>query len=225
MLKSSFYITYAFLMTTGTITFIEALRTTDPHVRNIMNLETCISIVAAFFYARFMADLYEDAPENDEEQPDGDLTEEQHASIIRTRYIDWSITTPIMLLVLLMVLVRNDATTTIPFAKYAVILVLNYAMLGLGFLGETGHIPLLASNAAGFLSFAGMFTYIYRNFVRAQFDDKLVFWLFASVWSLYGVSQLLHPMSRNLAYNGLDLVAKCFVGIFLWAYFTKVFRI
>jgi len=85
MLKSSFYITYAFLMTTGTITFIEALRTTDPHVRNILNLETCISIVAAFFYARFMTELYEDAPEQSQEE--NDLTEEQHASIIRTRYI------------------------------------------------------------------------------------------------------------------------------------------
>ena len=223
MLKSSFYITYAFLMTTGTITFIEALRTTDPHVRNILNLETCISIVAAFFYARFMTELYEDAPEQPQEE--NDLTEEQHASIIRTRYIDWSITTPIMLLVLLMVLVRNDATKTVPLVKYAVILALNYAMLGLGFLGETGQIPLLASNAAGFLSFAGMFAYIHRNFVRAQFDDKLVFWLFAGVWSLYGVAQLLHPTSRNLAYNGLDLVAKCFVGIFLWAYFTRVFRV
>jgi hypothetical protein len=70
-----------------------------------------------------------------------------------------------------------------------------------------------------------MFAYIHRNFVRAQFDDKLVFWLFAGVWSLYGVAQLLHPTSRNLAYNGLDLVAKCFVGIFLWAYFTRVFRV
>ena len=49
LVKNTFYITYAFLMTTATITFIEASRTKDPKIRNILNLETCISVVAAFF--------------------------------------------------------------------------------------------------------------------------------------------------------------------------------
>ena len=33
----SFYITYVFLMTTATITFIEAMRTNIPEIRNILN--------------------------------------------------------------------------------------------------------------------------------------------------------------------------------------------
>ena len=52
--RLTFYITYAFLLTTATITFIEAMRTSDDKVRHILNLETCISIVAAFFYGMFM---------------------------------------------------------------------------------------------------------------------------------------------------------------------------
>ena len=48
--KLTFYITYVFLLTTATITFIEALRTKDAKVRHILNLETCISVVASFFY-------------------------------------------------------------------------------------------------------------------------------------------------------------------------------
>jgi len=218
MLKSSFYITYAFLMTTGTITFIEALRTKDPHVRNILNLETCISIVAAFFYGNFISELYES---DDSEKKE--LTTEDHEKLVKTRYVDWSITTPIMLLVLLMVLVRNDATQLVPLGKFITVLVLNYIMLGVGFLGESGKIALGTSNIIGFGAFASMFTYIYRNFVKPQFDDKLVFWMFAVVWTFYGVAQMMDPLSRNLAYNVLDLIAKCFVGIFLWAYFTNVF--
>ena len=35
----SFYTTYVFLMTTATITFIEAMRTNIPEIRNILNLE------------------------------------------------------------------------------------------------------------------------------------------------------------------------------------------
>ena len=49
LVKYSFYLTYAFLLTTGTITFIESMRTSIPKVRHILNLETCISVVAAFF--------------------------------------------------------------------------------------------------------------------------------------------------------------------------------
>ena len=53
----SFYITCAFLVTTGTITFIEALRTPIAPMRHILNLETCISIVAAYFYGKFITML------------------------------------------------------------------------------------------------------------------------------------------------------------------------
>ena len=54
MVRNSFYLTYVFLMTTATITFIEAMRTKIEKVRHILNLETCISVVAAFFYSEFM---------------------------------------------------------------------------------------------------------------------------------------------------------------------------
>ena len=33
--RNSFYITYAFLLTTATITFIEAIRTSNPQIRDI----------------------------------------------------------------------------------------------------------------------------------------------------------------------------------------------
>ena len=66
LINSSFYVTYAFLMTTATITFIEALRTKDAKVRNILNLETCISVVAAFFYTQFIKKIKETNEENKE---------------------------------------------------------------------------------------------------------------------------------------------------------------
>jgi hypothetical protein len=52
--KFSFAISYVLLLTTGTITFIEALRTQIPQVRHVMNLETCISLVAGYFYSVFV---------------------------------------------------------------------------------------------------------------------------------------------------------------------------
>jgi len=88
LVEYSFYLTYAFLVTTGTITFIESMRTKNESMRHILNLETCISIVAAFFYGKFVTEF--DKPTID------------YKSINLNRYVDWSITTPIMLLVLIL---------------------------------------------------------------------------------------------------------------------------
>ena len=85
LVKFTFYITYAFLLTTATITFIEAMRNPDAKIRHILNLETCISIVAAFFYGVFMVKI--------------NKTEINYKEINVNRYVDWSITTPIIIFI------------------------------------------------------------------------------------------------------------------------------
>ena len=99
--KVSFYITYSFLLTTATITFIEAMRNKDSKIRHILNLETCISVVAAFFYTQFINKI-----KNSNEQN----KELNYKEINFTRYTDWMITTPIMLLVLCLVFAYNSNT-------------------------------------------------------------------------------------------------------------------
>ena len=91
--KNTFYITYVFLLTTATITFIEAMRTNNAKIRNILNLETCISVVAAYFYGLFIDKIKD-------KQID-------YKNINTTRFTDWAITTPIMLLVLLLAFLYN----------------------------------------------------------------------------------------------------------------------
>ena len=88
----SFYLTYVLLLTTATITFIEALRTPIPRVQHIMNLETCISLVAGYFYSMFNEKLKKEKKNI------------QWKEFTQLRYIDWAITTPMMLLVLSLVL-------------------------------------------------------------------------------------------------------------------------
>ena len=57
LIHFSFMITYVILLTTATITFIEALRTQNPRIRHILNLETCISCVAGYFYGLFIVKI------------------------------------------------------------------------------------------------------------------------------------------------------------------------
>ena len=210
LVKNTFYITYAFLMTTATITFIEAIRTKDIKIRNILNLETCISVVAGFFYAKFVFDLDKEI---------------DYKKINNTRYVDWAITTPIMLLVLVLAFLYNNKEGELSLGKYIIILVLNYAMLGFGYVGEMGMLDKTTANGLGFLSFGGLYYYIYNNFLAKHnnSDNKLLFWIFVILWSLYGVFYMMDDVTRNVGYNVLDLLSKCFVGIFFWAYYTKVF--
>jgi hypothetical protein len=48
--KFSFHLTYVFLLTTASITFIEAIGTTNPVVRHVLNIETAVSLIAGYFY-------------------------------------------------------------------------------------------------------------------------------------------------------------------------------
>ena len=110
----SFYITYAFLVTTGTITFIESLRTNIVPMRHILNLETCISIVAAFFYGNFINKLKDKKDHVDDETLQNEIND--------NRYVDWMITTPIMLLVLILAFQYNAGLKGVKFIDFLWIL-------------------------------------------------------------------------------------------------------
>ena len=209
LVRNSFYITYAFLITTGTITFIEAMRTTDNKIRHILNLETVISIVAGYFYTVFMRKI------NNKEL--------NYSEINLTRYIDWAITTPVMLLVLCLVFVYNNKTK-LTAGFFLIVLIINYVMLGAGYMGETKMINKRVGWTIGSLAFIVLYGLLYFTFIQGKnvFDNKIIFWAFLIFWAGYGIAYNLDNETRNISYNILDLFSKCFVGIFFWAYLTKV---
>ena len=56
----------------------------------------------------------------------------------------------------------------------------------------------------------------------------MIFVFFLVFWSGYGLLYMLpekYEEEKNVGYNILDLLSKCFVGIFFWAYFTGVFTL
>lgn len=210
MVMFTFYITYAFLITTGTITFIEALRTENPKIRHILNLETCISLVAAFFYGVFMTKI----------NTEGKYINYKDINI--NRYVDWSITTPIMLLVLLLAFCYNNGKS-VTLGSLLIIFALNYGMLLFGFLGESGKFDKVKGNIIGFVFFIAMYGYIYMQHIYGYniFDNNILYSAFVILWAMYGVVYFMKEQTKNIGYNILDLWSKCFVGIFFWAYFTK----
>jgi bacteriorhodopsin len=212
--KASFMITYVLLLTTTLITFIEAMRTNIPQARHVLNLETSISIVAGYFYSVFVAQIEGFSKEN---KPIN------WSDINKTRYIDWSITTPIMLLVLCIVLGSNvgkkvDLHTITP------IVILNFIMLYIGYLGETSVLNLNTACFLGFIPFIAMYYIIFKNYVAPKYSlaNYVLYNIFLFVWILYGIVYLLNDEYKNIALNILDSIAKCLVGLGLWGYFSRI---
>jgi len=215
--KFSFNITYIFLLTTATITFIEAIRTPFPNIRHVMNLETCISVVAGYFYSVFMSKI----ATSEEKRENIDWAE-----ITQTRYIDWAITTPMMLLALCLVLSQNSKTTIHVFTILGII-ALNYIMLYFGYLGEMKTMDKKTADFAGFAAFFAMFYIIFNQFVKPVFrlDNMALYGFYLIIWSMYGIVYMFNEEYKNIAMNYLDLTAKCLIGLGLWVYYTKIVRL
>jgi len=214
-LQFSFYLTYVLLLTTATITFIEAMRTKTPTVQHIMNLETCISLIGGYFYSIFN-DKIKNSNNNSFDWKE----------ITQIRYVDWCITTPLMLLVLCLVLSFNSKTK-ISLHWYAAVVVFNYIMLYFGYLGETGKLERLFADILGFIAFFITFGIIFIQYVLPRFnwDNYFLFGFYLLIWTIYGIAYNFNEINKNIIMNYLDLTSKCLVGIGLWIYYVKIIRV
>lgn len=215
--KYSFMITYVLLITSSIITFIEAIRTTIPEVRHILNLETCISVVAGYFYSIFVEKI-EEYGKADKEIDWADITQ--------TRYIDWSITTPFMLLTLCIVLAMNTKTR-IDITTMISIIALNYFMLYVGYLGESKKMERFTAMIVGFITFFAMFGIIFIKFVNPKYviDNYILYGMYLLVWTIYGIAYMFNEEYKNITMNILDCIAKCLIGLGLWVYYTKIIKL
>ena len=150
-------------------------------------------------------------------------------NITPVRYLDWAITTPLMLITLCGFLKHdgNEPTRLSEFlynykGSIITIVFLNAAMLFFGLIGEFGFLNPYISTALGFIPFALNFKYIKDTFLPSDKDifKNAVFYWFVFFWGLYGVFALMNYTIKNTGYNILDIFAKNFFGLFL-AYVIK----
>ena len=140
------------------------------------------------------------------------------------RYLDWAITTPLMLITLSAFLNHNDnIPTRLSTFLYdhtgsiVKIVLLNAAMLFFGFIGELGYLTPYTSTALGFIPFAINFKYIKDTFLASSADalkTGLFYW-FVFFLAQYGVFAITNYTIKNTGYNILDIFSKNFFGIFL----------
>jgi hypothetical protein len=150
-------------------------------------------------------------------------------NITPKRYFDWMLTTPTMLITLMLYSIylgyketNKDASTLKAFdllqehwVTISQVVILNATMLVCGYLGEIHKLPVTVSVGLGFIPFFIMYAIIYHTFSVQSREGMIIFYYFLFFWSLYGVAALCSYTVKNTMYNVLDIFAKNFFGFFL----------
>lgn len=151
------------------------------------------------------------------------------------RYLDWFVTTPIMLLTSIIFFkyeehLEKNIEQKIDFWDFLktnrdniiIIAICNFLMLFFGYLGESGAIDMKISLTIGFLFFALTFYFIYKNYAEKSKNSTTLFYYITIIWGLYGVAAIMPPEPKNNAFNILDIFAKNFFGLYLYYRIIKV---
>jgi hypothetical protein len=194
----------------GIIGLFKSLSPQHQILQQILGLETFVQIVELFFYVVF-------------------IRGSQLINMAEVRYFDWFITTPTMLITSAVYYQyeayqheqRGETFTLGDFLQkhqkvLGVIVLLNALMLIFGYLGERQSISKLSSGLGGFVFFFYCFYLLYTRFAKHSPIGTNLFAIMFAVWNLYGVAFFLNPVWKNISFNGLDIIAKNFFGVYLF---------
>jgi bacteriorhodopsin len=227
LLEISFYSSYFFLAGTSALTAFEVFSYFPPQhlpLKYILAIETTVNIIASFAY-NYLVWLIKNSNPN-------------FTNITIFRYLDWIVTTPLLLISFTLYLqylknktealtaaskptpeqlesFANQNAVEIDYTHLFIIVGLNAMMLIFGFMGETGRINHLLGCVLGFLPFIAMF-YLIWNWYGAKGKNDMIFAVFFIVWSLYGIVYFLPSIPKNICYNLLDIIAKVGFGLLIW---------
>jgi hypothetical protein len=184
----------------------------DKILKQVLGLEMLVQGIEFIFYLSFLA-----VP--------------NIISLTQRRYHDWFLSTPVMLFTTALYFYyvnniedsmsiepeKSDLTTFIVehWRPIAIFVLLNFAMLLFGYLGEFGMIDKWLAFWLGSAALVGSFATIYRSFAEQSEKTKRIFWLMFGLWAMYGFVFLAGPIPKNIGYTVLDLFAKNFFGVFL----------
>jgi bacteriorhodopsin len=202
----------------GSVGLFLELKPEDRILKDILRLETIVQFIEFIFYYWLVNNL-SNIPEN----------------VTLIRYIDWNITTPLMLVSTAMFMKYNtmkenekkiETKDFIEHEKEKVyqIVIYNFAMLLFGLLGELGYLSKYISFPLGFIFFYLSFQVLENNYIGDNTTNLYLYKFLFGVWALYGVAALLNFELKNTCYNVLDIFSKNFYGLFIFyvIYQTKM---
>ena len=212
--EKTIYFSLAIQIITSLISFTGVdfdLEEKDNVLKDILKLELIVQIIETSFYLWVIYSL------------------KNLNKMTSRRYIDWVITTPIMLISTIIFMKyqeykENNSGKILLFYDFLKdnkeniikIVIYNALMLLFGYLGETGVISKNLSIGIGFIFFGLSFKLIYDEYGSKSELGKKLFYFLLIVWSMYGGAATIDVVSKNISYNLLDIVSKNFYGLFIY---------
>lgn len=193
----------------GSFGLFRKMPATEQPLQTSLRIEMAVQLVELLFYVGFVSSFDVD-------------------TMAKTRYKDWIVTTPLMLVSAMLyfsyekardekrdVVVSLQTLFRESWPTILLVLLANCIMLICGYAGETGQLPLAWASALGFLFLAVAYFGMWKNLASQSKRGKRVFFFMLVSWSLYGLAFLLPTVPKNISYNLLDVVAKNFFGLYL----------
>lgn len=180
-------------------------------IKDLLVLETIVQVFELIFYLIFLKNMSKTV-----------------TGMAKTRYYDWFITTPTMLLTTIAYFeyLHRLETNGNPFRftdfikenqiNIIFITIANFLMLIVGYLYEIGKIDKNSATLLGYIFFLVTFRFIYNNYAQKSEMGKKMFGILFIIWGAYGLAFMLSDIAKNNIINFLDLFAKNFFGIFLF---------
>ena len=214
--KLTFNLAFILLIGSSILTGFESFNTFPKDIlplKYILSIETCVTIIASIAYS-FLIKSY---------------VTNQNFDLTFYRYLDWFATTPLLLISLIIYLSylknkyendktieTNDDTFNIILKdkKVLIIILLNFLMLVLGYMGESKFMNYILANILGFIPFIIFLYIIWANYCNKS--NIHVFIIFTVIWTMYGIVYFFGNNSKNIMYNILDIIAKGGFGLLVW---------
>lgn len=180
----------------------------------LLGLEMIVQLIELLFYFYFLATF-------------------QVEGLAQKRYFDWVISTPIMLFTMAAYFTYKNKEETrnkeenkeelslsdfylVNQRSLWIIWIANFAMLLFGYLGEIGTLGRASAFTLGTGAFLVSFYTLYDKFAKFSEYSRTLFSIMFILWSGYGAGFLLSNVAKNIVFNGLDILAKNFFGLFLY---------
>jgi bacteriorhodopsin len=176
--------------------------------RKILAIEALTSLIALVIYY-LIINIYRKKPS---------IKDWDKITILR--YIDWSITTPLLLISFSLFLANGEKVKNLG-NFIGTLIFFDLIMILSGFLGARNIISDVLSQIVGFSAFFMIFFLIYNKFFREItltvniLFKEIFFYVMFILWFTYGVIYNLSTINRNIVTNILDGLSKGIFGLTL----------
>jgi bacteriorhodopsin len=184
-----------------------------PSFRVFFGVEILISLVAGFIYY-LIINIFRSNP---------DINSVDWNKITNLRYVDWVITTPLLLVSISLFLSKGEKINNLG-NLICKIIFFDLIMVFSGYLGTNHMINNTLGQIIGFSAYFMIFYLLYNKFFKEkklssfiQFK-QILFSAMVILWFLYGVIYNFSNYNRNLSTNILDGISKGVFGLSLVTY-------